>query len=353
MAGAAVTLLNTETGVTATRLANETGHYTFDGISPGTYTVTVEFVGFSKFVQEKIMLQQRGDIALTAILKTGDIKESVTVSAEASMVQLNTSKLDTTVDSKLVNNMPQIYRTPFLLAQLDPAVEKNDGGTEFQPYHSWGPNNQRVGGGALYSNDLQVDGAAVGIGYKTGYVPSPDMVQEVNVQQNAVDAEYGNSSGSNISLTLKSGTNQWHGTGFYQGQYPWANALENRVYRTVNLGRTHMYGGTVSHPDYQEQTVQLRGLRRLGEDRPVNIAANAAYRPGKGGRLFAVAERRRAACARSTIPGPPPPRADGATITRTPYPGQQDPDFLAGPGGAPLSWRSCGRPTFPARATIT
>ena len=152
------------------------------------------------------------------------------------------------MDSKLVNNMPQIYRTPCLLAQLDPAVEKNDGGTEFQPYHSWGPNNQRVAGGALYSNDLQVDGAAVGIGYKTGYVPSPDMVQEVNVQQNAVDAEYGNSSGSNISLTLKSGTNQWHGTAFYQGQYPWANALENRVYRTINLGRTHMYGGTVSHP---------------------------------------------------------------------------------------------------------
>jgi hypothetical protein len=164
VAGAAVTLLNTDTGVTASRLANETGHYTFDQISPGTYTVTVEFVGFSKFVQEKVILQQRGDIALTAILKTGDIKESVTVSADASMVQLNTAKLDTTVDSKLVNNLPQIYRTPFLLAQLDPAVEKNDGGTEFQPYHSWGPNNQRVGGGALYSNDLQVAGAAVGIG---------------------------------------------------------------------------------------------------------------------------------------------------------------------------------------------
>jgi hypothetical protein len=166
--GAVVTLLNTQTGVSSNRQTNETGHYIFDLISPGTYTITVEFAGFSKFVQENIILQQRGDISISTVLKAGDVKESVTVSAEASMVQLATAKLDTTVDSKLVNNLPQIYRTPFLLAQLDPAVEKNDGGTEFQPYHSWGPNNQRVGGGALYSNDLQVDGAAVGIGYKPG-----------------------------------------------------------------------------------------------------------------------------------------------------------------------------------------
>ena len=48
--GATVTLLNTQTGVTATRQANETGNYTFDMISPGIYTVTVEFPGFSKFV---------------------------------------------------------------------------------------------------------------------------------------------------------------------------------------------------------------------------------------------------------------------------------------------------------------
>jgi hypothetical protein len=168
--------------------------------------------------------------------------------AEANVVQFNTGKLETTVDNKLANSVPQIYRTPFLLAQLDPAVEKNDGASEYNPYHSWGPNNQRVGGGQAYTADLQVDGAPVGIGYKTAYVPSPDMVQEVNVQQNAVDAEYGHSAGSAISLTLKSGTNEFHGTAFYQGQYPWANAIENRVYRTVNQGRNHMYGGTLGHP---------------------------------------------------------------------------------------------------------
>ncbi|MCX6631338.1 MAG: TonB-dependent receptor, partial [Candidatus Solibacter sp.] len=322
--GASVSLLNTQTGVTATRQTNEGGRYIFDLISPGTYTVTVELAGFSKFAQEKIILQQRGDVAINAVLKTGDIKDTVTVSAEASMVQFNTAKLDTTVDSKLVNNLPQIYRTPFLLAQLDPSVEKNDGGTEFMPYHSWGPNNQRVGGGALYSNDLQVDGAAVGVGVKTGYVPSPDMVQEVNVQQNAVDAEYGNSSGSNISLTLKSGTNDWHGTGFYQGQYPWANAFENRVFRTVNLGRTHMYGGTVSHPIIKGKLFNFlayEGWKKTDPQQLLNTLPTDLERTGDfsqslngSGGLRAIYD-----------PWTTTTSADGTTVTRTPFPGNRLP----------------------------
>ncbi len=322
--GATVTLLNTQTGVSATRQSNETGHYIFDLISPGTYSITVEFAGFSKFVQENIILQQRGDIAVNATLKAGDIKETVTVSAEASMVQLNTAKLDTTVDSRLVNNLPQIYRTPFLLAQLDPAVEKNDGGTEFQPYHSWGPNNQRVGGGALYSNDLQVDGAAVGIGYKTGYTPSPDMVQEVNVQQNAVDAEYGNSSGSNISLTLKSGTNDWHGTGFYQGQYPWANAYENRVYRTINLGRTHMYGGTVGHPILKNKVfnfVAYEGWKKTDPSTLLETLPTDLERAGD----FSQSLNGSGGLRTIYNPWTTVTSADGATITRTPYPGNMIP----------------------------
>ena len=239
--GATVTIRNVNTGVSTARLTSETGHYLFDLVDPGTYTVTVEFQGFSKFAQENVTLQSRGDVTVNAILRAGDVKETVTVSAESTAVQFNTAKLETTVDSKLTNNLPQVFRTPFFLAQLDPAVEKNDYASENMPYHSWGPNQQRVGGGQNFTNDLQVDGAPVGIGYKTSYVPSPDMVQEVNVQQNAIDAEYGHSSGSAISLTLKSGTNEWHGTAFYQGQYPWANALENRVIRSINLGRNHMY----------------------------------------------------------------------------------------------------------------
>src|SRR5204863_7868223 len=123
---------------------NETAHNLNDWLDPVTYTLLVEVQSFSKFVQGNVSLQQRADVTNNATLKAGDIKETVPVTAEASVVQFNTAKLETTVDSKLTNHLPQIFRTPFFLAQLDPAVEKNDYASENMPYHSWGPNQQRI-----------------------------------------------------------------------------------------------------------------------------------------------------------------------------------------------------------------
>jgi hypothetical protein len=320
VAGAAVKIVNIGTGVVTNRVTNETGLYLFDLVEPGTYTVSVEFSGFNKFVQENVLLQQRGDVTVNATLRAGDIKEAVTVAAEANVVQFNTAKLETTVDSKLTGSVPQLYRTPFFLAQLDPAVEKDDYQSENQPYHSWGPNHQRVGGGQYYTADLQVDGAPVGIGYKTAYVPSPDMVQEVNVQQNAVDAEYGHSAGSAISLTLKSGTNQYHGTAFCQGQYPWANALENRVYRTVNQGRNHMYGGTLGHPIKKNKLfnfVAYEGWRQTDPSTLINTLPTDLERAGN----FSQSLNNAGGLRTIYDPWTTQTSADGKTITRMPFPG--------------------------------
>ena len=327
--GATVTLLNVGTGVSATRQTSELGHYLFDMANPGTYTVTVEFQGFSKFVQENVILQQRGDITVNATLRAGDIKETVTVTAEVAAVQFNTSKLETTVDSKLTNNLPQVFRNPFFLAQLDPAVER-EYASESMPYHSWSSSQQRIGGGRNYTDDLQVDGAPVGIGYKTSYVPSPDMVQSVNVQQNAIDAEFGHSSGSAISLTLKSGANEWHGTAFYQGQYPWANALENRVIRSINKSRNHMYGGTLGHPIRKNKLfnfVAYEGWNQIDPQELLNTLPTDLERQGDfsqsingSGGLRAIYD-----------PWTTQTSADGRTITRTPFPGNKIPASMLDP----------------------
>ena len=79
IAGANVTLRNVNTGIAAVRKTNETGHYIFDLVEPGSYSVTVETPGFTKFVQENVPLAARGDITVDAMLKTGDVRETVTV----------------------------------------------------------------------------------------------------------------------------------------------------------------------------------------------------------------------------------------------------------------------------------
>jgi hypothetical protein len=245
--GATVTLLNIKTNETAVRITDGSGRYLFDLVDLGTYRLTVELKGFNKYVEDNIAVSSRADVTIDAELKPGDITETVTVTADTAELQFNTSKMESNVSSTLVEAVPQLYRNAFLLAQLDPSVDSFSWG-EDNPYDAWASNNMRIGGSGTFTNDLQVDGSPSGVTVKTGYVPSPDMVEEVTVLQNASDAEYGHSSGSAISIALKSGTNEFHGTGFAYFQRPHWNALEDRVYRTTNQISKTMYGGTFSSP---------------------------------------------------------------------------------------------------------
>ena len=142
VAGAAVTLSNRDTGVSNTRQTNDQGRYLFDLVLPGKYRVSVQLQGFNKFVQENVVLQSRSDVTVDAVLRPGDVRETVTVEAQASTVQFNSSKLETTVDAALVSNLPQISRNPLLLARLDPAVVQSDTAREVEPYMTWSGNRQ-------------------------------------------------------------------------------------------------------------------------------------------------------------------------------------------------------------------
>lgn len=330
VAGASVVLTDVNTGVASTRQTNEQGRYLFDLVLPGKYRVSVQMQGFNKFVQENVVLQSRSDMTVDATLRPGDVRETVTVEAQASTVQFNTSKLETTVDSALVANLPQMSRNPLLLARLDPAVVQSDTAREVEPYFTWSGNRQEIGGGRNFSNDLQIDGSPIGIGYKTSYMPSPDAVQEVAVQQNAVDAEYGHSSGSAITLTMKAGTNAWHGNTFYQGQYPWANALENRVFRTTNLGRTHMWGGTVGGPIKKNKLFNFFSYEQWRKTDPNDLiqtlptdlerAGNFSQSLNALGGLRAIYD-----------PFTTQTSADGRTVTRMPLPGNVIPPSMQDP----------------------
>jgi hypothetical protein len=335
IAGASVTLLNVNTGTAATRSANETGHYLFDLVEPGTYRVTVEAAGFSKFVQENIGLQTRADLTVDAILKTGSIQETVTVEGGAVAVQFNTSKLETTVDSVLTSRMPQYNRSPFLLAQLDPAVIPNMSNGDWNPYNSWGPTSQSVGGGADHTNDLQVDGSPTGVGVKNSYQPIMDSVEEVNIQQNAVDAEYGHSAGSAITMTTKSGTNEWHGLAYYQGQYPWANALENRIYRTPNLDRKNVYGGTLGNPILKNKLfnfVAFEGWKFTQPGSFVETVPTALERTGD------FSQSLNGSGTQDTIYDPWSTTTDAqGNVTRTPFPGNVIPSGKIDPIAAKYS----------------
>ncbi len=323
--GAKVTLLNTKTGVETVRQSSDTGHYLFDMVEPGTYSLTVEFAGFSKFLQETINVTSRADVTVDATLRPGEVRETISVTGEVAALQFNTAKVETTVDQKLTHSLPQLYRNVFLLAQLDPSVQSTSWG-EDNPYDTWASNNLRIGGSGQFTNDLQVDGSPSGISVKTGYVPSPDMVQEVNVLQNAVDAEYGHSSGSAISVVMKSGTNEYHGSAFFQAQRPKFNALENRVYRSENQTRNNMYGGTFGGPILKNKLFNFVGYEGWNKVEPAilyNTVPTDMERTGD----YSATMTDDGALRPIYDPWSTRTAADG-TITRTAFPGNIIPSNL-------------------------
>jgi len=247
LVGASITLRNVNTGVEAHRLANEAGQYIFDFVSPGTYTLTIEMPGFSTFVQEKVLVQTRGDITVNAALQVRTVSETVVVHESPVAVKFNTSTMELTLDTKMANELPIVHRNPFLLATLNPAVIVRSS-TEQSPYHHWAASQLDVGGNTSTKNDILVDGVPQLVGGKGTYVPPMDAVSEVSIQQNSVDAEFGHSAGGIVAVQMKSGTNEYHGTAYYFGRNPALNAVADHTRRTPNQIRNHVWGFTSGNP---------------------------------------------------------------------------------------------------------
>jgi hypothetical protein len=245
--GATVTLRNNGTGVTTTRLSGDTGAYLFDNVEPGTYTVSSEFSGFARQVQENVLVQTRADVTVNFNMKPGQLVETITVSASAVTLQFNSTTRELTVDRKMLMDLPVKARNPFTLALLDPAVV-NRYFAERNPFFMWSSSLMDVGGNTTGKNDLLLDGAPIQIGPKGSYSPPMDAVQEFSIQQNSVDAEFGHSAGGTLSLSMKSGTNEIHGTAYYFGRNPSLNAVVNPITRTPNFIRNHIWGGTIGGP---------------------------------------------------------------------------------------------------------
>ena len=243
---AKLTLRNVNAGTETVQLSNMQGQYVFNFVEPGTYSLSAELPGFSKFTQGNIRVQTRADVTVDITLNPGALNKTVSVSADAiPVLQFNTSTMELTVDRKMLMDMPVLGRNPFTLAVLDPAVVSRQSVAEGNnPFAQWSSSRLDVGGSTSLMNDLLLDGAPLQFSTKGGYAPPMDAVQEFSVQQNSVNAEFGHSAGGILSLSMKSGTNDLHGTAYYFGRNPALNAVSNSVTHTKNAEHNHIWGGT-------------------------------------------------------------------------------------------------------------
>ena len=340
--GASLVLKSAGTGVEVTRVSNDEGRYIFDYVDPGTYSLAVELPGFKKTIQQNILVQQRGDVTVDVKLEVGEVTESVTVEASPVSLQFNTASRDLTIETRMVKELPSLTRNPFQLAMLDPTILNRGNTSETQPYHHRTSNEMDIGGGTKYRNDVLLDGTPLTAGNKLGYTPPMDAVTEYTIQQNSVDAEFGHSAGGIAVVTMKSGTNELHGSGYYYGRAPGLNAITDRAIPRHSESPYWNAGGTVGLPLLRNKLFIFGVFEKIENTQAspgTYTLPTALERQGDFSQSFAKDGKLR------TIYDPTTTRLgpDGKTYIRDPFRKQQDSRRSLGPGCREASGRHVER----------
>ena len=279
--GATVTLTNTATGVAVTRPTNAEGRYIFDFVDPGTYVIVAELDGFRRVEQRNVTVGQRADLTVNLSLSVGTVNETVTVEAPPIAVQFNNSSKELTLQQELIDQLPIAGRNPYNFVNLDPTMFNTPGSTEQEnrPYHHAYATDYDAGGGTRRANDVLLDGVPLGASFKTSYTPSIDAVEEITVSKNSVDAENGHSLGGVISLNMKSGTNNFHGSGYFFGRDPSMNAIADRTVRRIEGAderalrgtELQMYGGTIGGPIMRNKMFFFSSFEQWNDNKPLTV----------------------------------------------------------------------------------
>jgi hypothetical protein len=208
---ARVTVTNEATQVSATATASSAGTYVFPNLLVGSYTITVEKTGFKKSVNKGVTVESNQVAEVASTLEIGDVSAVVEVSAGAELVKTESSELGATFSNQVVNDLPvnTLGGDVKEFAVFVPGTTTQEGGV----LGSGGS----VGGTRPRFNGFSIDGVddnRVDVNGPTQPVIQ-ESVAEFTLLTNQYSAEYGHSSGGQFNIVTKSGTNSWHGTGWW------------------------------------------------------------------------------------------------------------------------------------------
>jgi len=225
--GATVTIRNQDTNEVATATTNTEGNYTIPFLRPGTYTLTVEMSGFQKYSRSDMRLEVSQIAVINAQLGVGGVTESVNVSAESPLLETSKADRGTVIDQARIAELPLQSRSPMALGTLIAGVTYNAQAIYLRPFDNGALADWSMNGGQNRNNEFLLDGAPNNAnqgGNNIAYVPPADAVQEFKMQTNSYDAQYGRTAGGVMNMSLKSGTNSFHGTAYEYYRRKWLDA---------------------------------------------------------------------------------------------------------------------------------
>jgi outer membrane receptor protein involved in Fe transport len=197
IAGATVTVLNTATNLPSTVATNTHGQYRILNVAPGTYTLTMEAVGFKVARVPSFKVNVGQTVTIDLQLEIGTLSEDIEVMPEGKLLQRSTVELSTVIQEKVIRELPLNGRNYTQLINLTP-----------------GANDLRINGQWPDGNNYQLDGAnnTTVLGGQSALVPILDTIQEFGVQSHSGSAEFGGVMGATVTVVTKGGGNRLSGS---------------------------------------------------------------------------------------------------------------------------------------------
>jgi hypothetical protein len=253
--GASVKATKEDTNVSRDTVTNSSGLYTLVGLDPGRFTVTITANGFSTLKRTGIVLQVAEKLNLPVTLEVGQVTESVTVVGEQELIQTATASRGLVFDPVKMQEIPLNGRQAFMLMRLSPGVmftQRQFGSSGFSGTRAWDVNGSfTMNGGRTGTNQFLLNGAPMSTQGTFNLSPNVEAVQEMKVMVNTYDSQYGRSGGGHVNTTLKSGTNDWHGSlfDFWRNRVLDANTRQNNAGgQPRGFRNQHQYGGIIGGP---------------------------------------------------------------------------------------------------------
>ncbi|HJT88027.1 MAG TPA: TonB-dependent receptor [Bryobacteraceae bacterium] len=247
---AAIEARNIETGTAYQAASTSTGNYTLPQLPAGTYEVAVTVPGFKKFIRSGITVQVAAIVRIDIPLEVGAATESVTVQADAALLKTESGELSHNVTTDAVDSLPILGIGSAMAGSS--AIRNPQAVAYLLPGAYVAPNAQmRVNGAPGNTASYRLEGQDASNGQvpatQAQVQPSVDAIQEVTVQTSNFAAEYGQVGGGFFNYTMKSGTNQLHGSVYdyfvneaFNANTPWVNAKP--------VARRNDYGATLGGP---------------------------------------------------------------------------------------------------------
>jgi hypothetical protein len=210
---AKLTLTDEATLVPRATITDAKGEYDFAAVTPATYTLTVEAAGFKKLEQKGVVILTQINSTLDLSLRIGQVSESVNVTSEAPPLETADASTGQVIQSQQITDLPLLGRNPFFEGELAQGVVYA-ANPEFHRMQDQNGNSQvSIAGGPLRTNNYTVDGISItDSNNRAVIVPSPEAVQELNLQTSDYDAEVSRTGGGTFNTSIKSGTNDLHGS---------------------------------------------------------------------------------------------------------------------------------------------